>query len=338
MNARQLVEKTLNFDAPTRIPRQLWLLPWAEAQYPDQAFKLRQEYPDDLIAAPEIYQAPLGRVGNKYQLGLYIDEWGCKFNNIHSGVIGVVEEPRIATWEDLAHFKTPDAALAVDKDEINRFCRTTDRFVTAPTFQRPFERYQFLRTAEQTFYDFADFSPEVIELLNRIHQHYCQEIDVWASTEIDAITVMDDWGMQSGLLISPVIFRKFFKPMYQDYVEIARQHGKYIFLHSDGNISEIMPDLIEIGFDALNSQLFCLDIPALGQKFRGQMTFWGEIDRQNLLPNGSADDIRQAVYFVYDHLWAEGGIIAQCEFGPGAKPENLFTVFETWNEINEKYF
>ena len=62
-------------------------------------------------------------------------------------------------------------------------------------------------------------------------------------------------------------------------------------MHSDGNITEIIPDLIEIGIDALNSQLFCMDIEELGKKFRGKITFWGEIDRQNILPNGNRKDI-----------------------------------------------
>ena len=59
----------------------------------------------------------------------------------------------------------------------------------------------------------------------------------------------------------------------------------------------------------------------LGERFRGKLTFWGEIDRQHLLPRGSRRDIELAVRDVYENLYQDGGIIAQCEFGPGAKPE-----------------
>jgi len=149
---------------------------------------------------------------------------------------------------------------------------------------------------------------------------------------------MDDWGTQNALITSPDIFRKIFKPMYQEYVEIARQSRKYVFMHSDGYIIDIIPDLIEIGIDALNSQIFCMGIKELGRRFRGKITFWGEIDRQQLLPYGSQREIEKAVHEVWNELYAEGGVIAQCEFGLEAKPENVFSVFKTWDSLNRQDF
>ena len=66
------------------------------------------------------------------------------------------------------------------------------------------------------------------------------------------------------------------------------------------------------------------------EQFKGKITFWGEIDRQHILPNGTVEDVREAVSKVQNHFWANGGVIAQCEFGPGAKPENVRAVFERW--------
>ena len=85
--------------------------------------------------------------------------------------------------------------------------------------------------------------------------------------------------------------------------------------------------------DALNSQLFCMDIEELGRRFRGQITFWGEIDRQHVLPFGTADDVRAAVRRVRAALDdGRGGVIAQCEWGIGVKAENIAAVYETWDE------
>jgi hypothetical protein len=67
--------------------------------------------------------------------------------------------------------------------------------------------------------------------------------------------------------------------------------------------------------------------------FAGKITFWGEIDRQHLLAFGSTDDIEHAVKDVHDRLWRDGGCIAQCEFGAGAKPENVRRVYETWDKL-----
>jgi hypothetical protein len=336
VNSRKLVEKTINFDKPERVPRHLWLLPWAERNYPDYTKYIADKYPDDIIAAPALYKKPLNTKGNRYDVGTYIDEWGCRFENIHGGVIGMVHEPLIKDWSEVISFKTPDLALNIDKDSINSFCGTTDKFVHAGNITRPFERFQFIRTMELSLVDLMMEEPGFIELLRKIHEHYIKEVEVWARTDVDAISLMDDWGTQQGMMASPDIFRKYFKPMYQDYCEIARHYNKYVFMHSDGNIIEILPDLIEVGVDALNSQVFCMDMNKLSNDITGRMTFWGEIDRQDILPNGSEEDVRNAVYTVYNNLYKNGGVIAQCEFGPGAKPENIEKVFETWNEIFNK--
>jgi uroporphyrinogen-III decarboxylase len=125
-----------------------------------------------------------------------------------------------------------------------------------------------------------------------------------------------------------------FKPLYRDYAEIAHRHGKYIFMHSDGHIAAIFPDIVEIGVDAINSQLFCMDVEELGRRFAGKITFWGEVDRQHLLPYGSPADVARAVRAAKEALFRNGGVIAQCEFGIGARPENVAAVFETWNRLS----
>ncbi len=332
MTPKNLVTKTLNFDNPPRIPRHLWLLPWAEKRYPEYVVKIRELYPDDIAQAMAVYRKPLHLTGGKYQSGVYVDEWGCKFVNMEDGLMGIVHEPLIRDWSDLDHFKTPDAALDIDKDAINRFCRSTDKFTYAGSIVRPLERFQFLRTMEQSMTDVLTLDPGFLELLRRMHEHFCKEVEVWAQTEVDAIFLMDDWGTQHAMMLSPDVFRTYFKPMYRDYCEIARQHGKYVFMHSDGNIADILPELVEVGVHALNSQLFCMDMDRLSREVAGKITFWGEIDRQDILPNGTDEDIEQAVNQVYSKLYRNGGIIAQCEFGPAAKPENILKVFECWNK------
>jgi uroporphyrinogen-III decarboxylase len=170
-------------------------------------------------------------------------------------------------------------------------------------------------------------------LIKIIHDHYLKEVESWAKTNIDAIGIMDDWGMQKGMMVSPEYFRYYYKPAYKEYVDVAHHYNKYVFMHSDGNITEIIPDLIEVGIDALNSQLFCMNIEELGKRFSGQITFWGEIDRQNILVNGNKKEIEEAVNLVFNNLYSDGGLIGQCEFGPAANPENIFYVFQAWNNV-----
>lgn len=85
----------------------------------------------------------------------------------------------------------------------------------------------------------------------------------------------------------------------------------------------------------MNSQIFCMGVENL-TPFAGRITFWGEIDRQWLLPRGAPDDIDRAVRQAHEHLWRKGGCIAQCEFGAGAKPENVRQMFESWNRLTRR--
>jgi uroporphyrinogen decarboxylase len=335
--SRDLVKKTLEFAKPERVPRQLWFLPWAEKNFPDQLRAIQEKYPDDIVTAPRMVGSrDLTDFPERYQKGVFIDEWGCRFENVQDGTIGIVHKPLIETWSDLEKLKTPDAYLNLNTKEINRFCRNEKRFVLAGTWIRPFERLQFLRATMNLLVDLVEQPPELRELIGRIHQFYIKEAEAWARTDVDALALMDDWGTQKGSIISPWLWRTLFKPLYQDYIKVARKYKKYVFFHSDGYIVDIIPEFIEIGVDALNSQIFCMGLESLGEKFKGKITFWGEIDRQHLLAYGSPNDVRRAVSDVYKNLYSDGGVIAQCEFGPGAKPENVEAVFQTWSEIDKK--
>jgi len=293
--SRELVRKTLAFQSPPRVPRQVWVLPWAEIHHPRMLRQLKEEYPDDIVAAPAVYTVPTGESGDRHTRGEYVDEWGCRFSNPSDGIIGIVRHPLISTWDDLDQFQTPDPVLMVDTEAVNRFCTSTDQYVLSGAIVRPFERLQFLRTMEQALIDLMEQPPGLLDLLERMHTHYLKEVEVWARTDVDGIALMDDWGTQTGLLLHPEIFQRIFKPMYRDYVEIARSHGKQVFMHSDGHITGIIEDLIEVGIESLNAQIFCMGVEDLGRRFRGRITFWGEIDRQHLLVHGSRQDIEQAV-------------------------------------------
>jgi hypothetical protein len=154
---------------------------------------------------------------------------------------------------------------------------------------------------------------------------------MWCRTDVDAIGLGDDWGTQRALLISPQLWRSFYRPLYAEYCQLAHAAGKFVFFHSDGYILDIYEDLIEIGFDAVNSQLFCMDIEEIGRRFKGRLTFWGEIDRQHILPSPDVGQTREAVRRVAGALYdGNGGVIAQCEFGAGARPQNVRAMYEEW--------
>ena len=332
-NPKKRVIKTLEFDNPEQIPTQLWDLSWAEIYYPEELRNIRMKFPDDLISAPDLINKPIKTIGNEYKIGKYVDEWGCVFENRQNGIVGEVKNPIIKTWDDLDALHIPNDILSLQSENINNFCQqNSDKFIISPCCARPFERIQFLRGSENIYTDFYENKNEFEALLNSIHNFNCKRLESWAKTKVDALFFMDDWGAQNSLLISPDMWRDIFKPLYQEYVDIAHKNNKYIFMHSDGHILSIFPDLIEIGIDAVNSQIFAMGVKNLN-KFKGQITFWGEIDRQNILPNYNQGEIKNVIVEVYNELYSNGGIIGQCEFGPGAKPENIYAVLDTWKKM-----
>lgn len=291
-------------------------------------------YPSDFIDPEYHYAVGQKESGIRAAVGTYVDEWGCPFEVGEPGVIGEVKEPPLADWSEFSQFKPPYEILDnADIKNVNRSCGETAKFVKASSTVRPFERLQFLRGTEHLLMDLAWGVKGVNQLLEIVHEFFLREISLWVKTDVNGISMMDDWGYQHNLLISPAMWRETFKPLYAQYCKMIHDAGKFVFLHSDGHIMEILPDLIEIGVDALNSQLFCMDIEEMGKLYKGTITFWGEIDRQWVLPFGTVEDVKNAVRRVRLALGDGcGGLIAQCEWGNDVSMENIEAVFDTWEE------
>jgi len=296
MDGRERFRRALRFQRPDRAPRDLWALPGIRMYRQDELEAVRALYPPDLTGPDFKYGPSLRARGTPAEVGTYVDEWGCPWTVAEPGVVGEVKDPPLADWSALDHYQPPWEMLReADFSRVNASCAATDRFVLRGTMARPFERMQFLRGSENLYVDLGYGAAEMYRLREMLHDFYCREMELWAQTDVDGISFMDDWGTQKALLIAPAMWRELFKPLYADYCRIIHGAGKFAFFHSDGHISAIIPDLIEIGVDAVNSQLFCQDIEELGRRFKGQITFWGEIDRQWVLPFGSAEQVREAV-------------------------------------------
>ena len=336
MTSREMVYRTLEMKKPPRAPRDLWILSWAYIYHKDEAEEIHRRFPSDMTVPPDPLLEYPPASGNAYEPGVSTDAWGCKFVNIQRGVHGEVKEPLVCEddWSDAGKIRFPKELLSVNRDKVNRFCASSDKFIFSECVPRPFEQLQFMRGTERFFYDIMDQPPKMMSFIATMHEFYCELLSKWAKTDVDSLNMMDDWGSQNALLINPQIWRQVFGPMYKDYIDIAHSAGKKAFMHSDGHILEIYPDLIGMGLDAINSQIFCMGIDNLKQ-YAGKITFWGEMDRQHLLPHGTPDEINDAVAKLKENLWTDGGCIAQLEFSAGTNPANVALTFEAWDRITE---
>ncbi|MCC7355308.1 MAG: methyltransferase [Anaerolineae bacterium] len=334
MNSRERVRRTLTFQKPDRVPFDLWMLGTIPKRHKAELDAVLARFPSDFVYAPIAFgksQRARNIVG---EIGQHTDEWGCVFEVLEEGVHGEVRNPILADWSALATLTPPNEILeGLDVTPSHAFYEKTDKFILCGSTVQPFQRILFLRGFENLMLDFATEPPELFRLLEMVHQFYLRELHLLAPAAADAITFKDDWGSQERLLISPRQWRRYFKPMYAEYCRIIHKAGKFAFFHSDGEISSIYPDLVEIGIDAINSQLFCMDIEGLAARYKGKITFWGEIDRVHALAFGTPAEVRAAVRRVRRALDdGQGGVIAQCEWGNDTPRANVEAVFEAWQE------
>ena len=322
----------LTFSGPDRVPRDLWALPYVSLFQREELEAVAQRFPSDIERSELSPGSSDQNLDQFARAGRYVDEWGSVWRLGEPGLVGEVKEPVLADWSGLDRFQPPWYLIRQrDMDYVNHFCDHSDKFVLSDVCARPFERLQFLRGSENIFLDLASASKDFRRLLEMVHEFHLEDVSWWVRSKVDGVFFMDDWGTNRALLIDPQIWRDVFKPLYKDYCDLIHQAGKYAFFHSDGHIEAIYEDLIEIGIDALNSQLFCMDIEGLGEKYRGRITFWGEIDRQQALPFGTPETVDQAVQRVRRALDdGSGGVIAQCEWGKSNPKENVEAVFAAW--------
>jgi uroporphyrinogen decarboxylase len=327
MTSRELVSRTLRFENAGRIPRSLWILPSAYMAHGQSLVELLKRYPLDINPRPPV----VPELSASYRKGTFKDEWGSVWLNLQDGIAGEVKEPALASWSGLGKFMAPPAWTDDDTQFVmERHERAPDAFthIVAGSF---FERMQYLRGTEQLYMDLIDQPQEILRLRDIIMDYLQRRVEKCLKQPCDAIHFADDWGSQRSLLISPALWREFFKPCYARLFAQVHRAGKFVFMHSDGFIMDIIEDLIEVGVNALNCQVWAMGPDRVGARFRGRITFWGELNRQTTVPHGTPDDIRAAIRVMKNNLGTPGGgLIAQSEVDNLTPLSNIEAILQQW--------
>ena len=156
-------------------------------------------------------------------------------------------------------------------------------------------------------------NPDMAELLiSRITDIRCKQARIYAEADVDVLRLGDDVGTERGMMISPELFRKWLKPRYVEIINAAREIKPDIltFFHSDGDCSEIIQDLIEVGIDILNPvQPECMDPAEIKNKYGDSLAFWGTIGTQRTMPFGTPEEVRQEVKERIETVGRGGGLL-----------------------------
>jgi len=269
-----------------------------------------------------------------FKKGIYRDAWGCLHRSLQENISGHLLQPLIRDIGDWRQVDPPYARLPENRsiayDRLKKQHERSPKFIIAQTHVHPWERYRLLRGSERALTDPLLHPVEFSALLNKIHSYYLKELTFWAGSEVDGLFIMDDWGSRRRLLMNPEIWRYFFKPLYTDYAQLAKSEGKFVFMHSDGFIPSIIPDLIEIGVDALNIQLLLMDYKKLAALVSGKITLWG----QPVLGLNRTTSLRRSVQRMHEYFYrAEGGLIIRADFDVDITPQMVETVLDEWQGL-----
>ena len=228
-------------------------------------------------------------------------------------------------------------------DAAKKLRQSTDRAILGIFGGNLFEVPQFLYRIDN-YLTYMGLYPEVCERLSQaLCDFYMPRMEKWLNAVAPHIDIMlfgDDLGGQNGPLISPAMYRRYYKPWHTKLWKRAKELAPHInvHLHCCGGIEPLLGDLIEAGLDSSNPvQISCagMDPQHLKQTYGDRFTFWGGgCDTRDVLPNGSEQEIRQNVQELVSTFAPGGGFVFQQVHNILAHvcPENIITMFETLKE------
>ncbi len=277
----------------------------------------------------------------------YTDAWGIEWRMPKALPLyyDMVNHPMAdLTVADLDHYDYPPLASATDESIValasiaRDLYENTDyglmifgpaSFFEFPWYLRGFENYLMDMMLNETFLN---------KLLDKLLE---QCIAYWeahlaaVADYVQVVQVADDLGHQGGPMMSLELFEKFVKPRQKEVIDfIKARTDAYICIHSCGSIRQFIPSLIENGIDAINPvQVSAADMdPAeLKAEFGDRLSFWGGIDTQHILPNGSPEEVAAETRRIIEILGENGGYVLNSVHNIQADvpPENIIAMFET---------
>jgi len=235
------------------------------------------------------------------------DEWGVLWEKNHD-----IDHP-IKGWGDLIDYEFPDPVkLGLFPEEEIAACRKEgERAVFGSAWQlTTFERYRALRGFEHALTDPILYPDNCFELIRRIEAYNLRIVEKWIQLGCDIVGFADDWGTQRQMLMNPELWRTFYKPAYRSMCRLIHEGGARTWMHSDGAIGPIIPDLVEVGLDILDPvQAECIDVRELSERFRNRLVVWGGLDSR-LVARGTYEEVKKHVLDIIEVFRGfEGGMV-----------------------------
>ncbi|MBS6195725.1 MAG: hypothetical protein KH828_09110 [Clostridiales bacterium] len=311
MGYQELLIKAINYDYPEEIPVSCSFLPAAWLKYGEELVRLAKDYPDLIKYIPDLNHLEES-FPETYHLGEHVDEWGCVWSNVDDGMESIVTRHPVPRQEDIFTLEIPK----------NRDGRMPHGFM--------YLRLLDLRGFEEAMVDFAEEGEAIETLIAKVlHYNLIQGRVILERLKPGEVAYFgDDLGMQTGLAIGAEKWRKYMKPCYTQIYKMFREKGCYVYMHTDGCIHEIMPDLVEAGVQMINPQFRANGIDNLERVCKGKIPINLDLDRQ-LFPFATPAQIKEHVRECVERLYLpQGGLGLNIELNYETPLENMAAVFD----------
>jgi len=327
MKPRERVLRAIEMTGPDRVPLTHATLPGAFRRHGSALEELYRRYPSDVY---HVGSATSGEYGPTIGVPS-ADPWGSlwvRHTDEHKGQ--VVHGP-LESWDALDTYQPPDTASDAIMARIERNLRANGGFKYTYAdgdiiWQRMFYLHGYRATLEDLLLRperCAQLRDLIVKVMIRRVERLCRLLD------LDGVHFRDDWGTQEGLMIAPELWREFFQPSYARLFALVRNAGKQVWFHSDGAIEAIIPDLLRIGVQVLNPQVDLVGRDRLAELGGGRVCIQGDIDRQQVLPHGTPEQVRAAVRADIQALGRfNGGYIGRGEVAGDVPLENVAALLD----------
>jgi uroporphyrinogen decarboxylase len=323
---RDQVRAAIHRQSPPRPPlaNAFWHNPATLEAHGDAFRAILDAYPDDTI-----------------NVGMSIDYWRAPdddptyrfaFGDKHKpDEIPAFAYPVIDDWSELdqflAEFPTSTRPDAVDRIRQARQA-FPNRYILVSWGHYFHQRLAYLRDLQPLMYDFYDATDQLRAVMDRLLDLYRVWAGRAAEAGADGIWGGDDLALQRSLFMRPETFRSLYAPYYEALADVLHLNRLDFWLHTCGNVTDLMDDLIACGVDAVHPiQAGTMDDPAIARQYGGRIAFWIGMDVQQIIPFGTPDEVRAHVRErIRTFNRPEGGLIlaAGNAILPDTPLENLY--------------
>jgi hypothetical protein len=312
--------KSILREGPERIPISAGILPAAWMKHREALEAIVRRHP--LLFGKQGGGRDYDAVGRStYVCGEHVDAWGCVWSNVKRGMEAIVTGHPVPT-RDAVH------ALAIPEEDDGMphgfmWLRLAD-----------------LRGFEELMLDFAEEPPDLQMLIDKVLAYNLRQV----RRKLEGIegvgrilTFGDDLGMQTALAIRPETWRRYLKPCYEAIYRPVGEAGHYVYMHTDGHIWEIIPDLVDCGVSVVNPQVGANGLENLARVCRGRVCVDLDLNRQ-MFPFWSPAAIDEHVREAVEALGApEGGLWLKAEIGDDVPLENVAAICAALEKYSAYY-